>query len=114
MHGFWSSVELAELAYGPTGCGEVAMGGCLFAWNFCATRSTVLTEAERTRPNMKLWLHWRLAPSLPFKNSTGQKPCTALYIYIERERERVCVCKGQAAIAVTVLSACKFYFKLVS
>jgi hypothetical protein len=26
--------ELPELADGPSGCGEVARGGCLFAWNF--------------------------------------------------------------------------------
>ena len=36
-----------ELADGPTGCGEVATGCCLFAWNSSVTRSTVLTEAER-------------------------------------------------------------------
>jgi len=30
-------VELAELADGPSGCGEVARGGCLFAWNFSVT-----------------------------------------------------------------------------
>ena len=35
--------ELAELADGLTGCGEVASGGCLLAWNFSGvTRSTVL------------------------------------------------------------------------
>ena len=33
VHGFWSLVDLAELAEGPAGCGEVARGGCLFAWN---------------------------------------------------------------------------------
>jgi hypothetical protein len=36
---FWQ-LELAELADGPTGCGEVARDGCSFAWNFSATRST--------------------------------------------------------------------------
>ena len=47
--------DLAELADEPTGFGEVARGGCLFAWNFSVTRSTVLTEAERrTRPNATL------------------------------------------------------------
>jgi hypothetical protein len=40
-------VELVELAGGPNGCGEVARGGCLFAWNFIMTRSTVLWEARR-------------------------------------------------------------------
>ena len=29
--------ESAELADGPSGCGEVARGGCLFAWNFSVT-----------------------------------------------------------------------------
>ena len=43
---------LAELVDGPTGCGEVARGGCSFAWNLSVTRSTVFKEAERrTRPN---------------------------------------------------------------
>ena len=36
-----------ELAGGSTGCGAVARGGCLFAWNFSVTRLTVLMEAER-------------------------------------------------------------------
>ena len=29
--------ESAELVDGPIGCGEVARGGCLFAWNFSVT-----------------------------------------------------------------------------
>jgi len=41
---FWPVEELAELADGSTGCGEVARGGCLFGWNFSVTRSAVLTE----------------------------------------------------------------------
>ena len=40
--GFWPADDLPELADGPTGCGEVARGGCFFAWNFSVTRSTVL------------------------------------------------------------------------
>jgi len=39
--------ELAELADGPTGCGEMAWGRCFFGFNFSVTRSTVFTEAER-------------------------------------------------------------------
>ena len=39
------------------GCGEVARGGCVFAWKFSVTRLSVLTETERrARPNM-LSLH---------------------------------------------------------
>jgi hypothetical protein len=39
------------------GCGEVARGGCVFAWMFSVTRPSVLAETERTaRPN-KLSLH---------------------------------------------------------
>jgi hypothetical protein len=34
VHGFWPVEELAELAEGPTVCGEVGKNGCLFAWNF--------------------------------------------------------------------------------
>ena len=56
VHGFWPAAELVELADGRTGCGEVARGGCLFAWNFGMTRSTVLIEAERTRPKVTLSL----------------------------------------------------------
>ena len=53
IHGFWPMDELAELADGPTGSGETARGGCLFAWNISVTRSTVRTVAERrTRPHM--------------------------------------------------------------
>ena len=58
MHGFWPVEELAELADGPTGRGEVARGGCSFAWNFSVTRSPVLTGAERRAgPNMALLQH---------------------------------------------------------
>jgi hypothetical protein len=38
--GLWP-LALAELADGPTGCGELARGGCLCAWNFSVTRSFV-------------------------------------------------------------------------
>jgi hypothetical protein len=51
---FWPVAEVAELADGPTGCGEMAGGECLFAWNFSVSRSTVLTEAEEdTRPKSR-------------------------------------------------------------
>jgi len=56
--GYWPVEELGEQADGPTGYGEVARGGCLFAWNFNVTSLPVLTEAERsTRPNTTLSLH---------------------------------------------------------
>ena len=42
--GLW---ELAELTDGPTGCCEVARGGCAVAWNVRVTRSAVIREAER-------------------------------------------------------------------
>jgi len=42
VNGFWPVEKFAELADGSTGCGEVAKDGCLFAWNFRMTRSTVL------------------------------------------------------------------------
>ena len=35
--GFWP-VELAELADGPIGCGEMARSGCSFACNFRVTK----------------------------------------------------------------------------
>jgi hypothetical protein len=57
MLGFGRWKEFGELADGPTGCGEVARGGCLFARSFIVTRSTVLTKAERSRPNMMMSLH---------------------------------------------------------
>jgi hypothetical protein len=90
VYGFWPMVGLAELADGPTGCGEVARGGCWFAWNLSVTRSTVVTVAERrSRLKMTLLLNQWLALSLPFDNSTGRKPCTALYTvwYVFRLRE---------------------------
>ena len=43
---FWLVEELAELADKGTGCGEMARGGCLFAWNFSVTRSALLKEME--------------------------------------------------------------------
>jgi hypothetical protein len=43
VYGFWP-VQLVELADGPTGCGEVAMGGCSLAWNFGVTRPAILTK----------------------------------------------------------------------
>lgn len=58
VHGFWPVEKRAELAEGPIGCGALARGGCLIAWNFSVTRSLVLTEAdEMTRPNMTPSLH---------------------------------------------------------
>jgi hypothetical protein len=44
---FWLVEDLAELVDRPTGGGAMARGGCLFAWNFSVTSSTVLMEAER-------------------------------------------------------------------
>jgi len=52
----WQVEDLAELADGPTGCGKVARGECLFAWNFRVTRSTLLAERD-IRPNTTLSLH---------------------------------------------------------
>jgi len=53
VYDFWRVEELAELAGGPTECGEVARDGCLFAWNLSVTRTNVLTVVERrTGPNM--------------------------------------------------------------
>jgi len=47
--------ELAELADEPAGCGDMARGGCLCAWNFSVTMSTVFKETVRvSRPNMAL------------------------------------------------------------
>lgn len=48
-----------ELVDGPTGCGKVVRGGCLFTWNLIVTMSAVLIKVERkTRPNMTLLLHY--------------------------------------------------------
>jgi hypothetical protein len=49
--------NLAE-AGEPIGCGEEAMGGCLFALNFTVTGSAVLTEGKRKgRQNLTMLLH---------------------------------------------------------
>lgn len=42
VNDFWPVEEFAELVNGSNGCGELARGGYLFAWNFWVTRSTVL------------------------------------------------------------------------
>jgi hypothetical protein len=42
---FWS-VELAELADGPAGRGEVVRGGCWYAWIFSVTRSDIRNWGE--------------------------------------------------------------------
>jgi radical SAM superfamily enzyme len=47
VDGFWPVEETADLADGPTRGGEVARGGCLFAWNFSVRR-----WREGTRRNM--------------------------------------------------------------
>jgi len=41
VHAFWPVEEIAELAGGPTGCGEVARGGRSFTWHFSVARSAV-------------------------------------------------------------------------
>ena len=38
-----------KLADGPTGCGEVPRGGCLFACNFSVKRLSAFTAAEKRR-----------------------------------------------------------------
>jgi hypothetical protein len=45
-----------ELANGSTGHDEVKVG-CLFAWNFCGTRSTVHRKAEGGTSTNMLSLH---------------------------------------------------------
>jgi hypothetical protein len=57
VHGFWLVEVLEELVDWTTGCGEVARGGCLFAWNCSVIKTAVFNEAEsRARPNISL--HW--------------------------------------------------------
>ena len=58
VNGFWLVEELAKLVDGPSGCGKVERGGCLFPWNFSVKRASVLVEMQgRTKPNMTLSLH---------------------------------------------------------
>ena len=40
--------QTAELVDGHTGCGELAKGGCLFAWNFVVTSSAVIRGGGKT------------------------------------------------------------------
>jgi len=55
---FWLAKELPGLADGPSGCGEMATGGCSFAWNFCVTQSPVLAgHREDARLNTMLMPH---------------------------------------------------------
>lgn len=41
---WWRTLE--DLVDVPTACGEVVRDGCLFAWNFGLTMSTVLTRGR--------------------------------------------------------------------
>ena len=60
--------ELAELAEGPTGCGEVARGGHLFSWNFSVTRSPVPTgRKERLGQGWRIFLRAHTQKSINFK-----------------------------------------------
>jgi len=78
LRGLWPVEELPQLAKGPTGCSGGARGGCLCQWNFSVIRSTVFTQAERTRPNLTLSPHWRIALTTGWK-SHRPKLCIALY-----------------------------------
>ena len=52
--------SLAELADGPSGCGEVARGGFCCAWNLSVTRTVVLYVRRMradARPIATLSLH---------------------------------------------------------
>jgi hypothetical protein len=58
------------LADESTGCGEAERGGCYFASNYSMTRSTVLTEAEKTldqacrcNSDSPLAYRWIIAPT---------------------------------------------------
>jgi len=58
VRGFWPVEGLAELADGPTTCGDVVRGWVFSTWNFSVRGSPVFTEVERrTRPNVLL-LNW--------------------------------------------------------
>ena len=52
---FWPAEDSAELSDGPSVCGEMASGGCSFAWNFSVIRSAVHSGVDRrAEPNMTL------------------------------------------------------------
>ena len=46
VHGLRPVEDLAELADGPTECGEVARGGCIYVSNFSVTRSAALRKPQ--------------------------------------------------------------------
>jgi hypothetical protein len=48
--------QVVDLVDGLTGCAEVVSGMCLNDWHLSVTTLSVLTEGERTRPNMTLLL----------------------------------------------------------
>jgi len=76
LHRSWPVEELAELADGPTGRGEVARGGCSFAWNLC--HKVTCTD----RGGEKGWVKHGAVAALVTRsngNFTGQQLCTALY-----------------------------------
>jgi hypothetical protein len=59
VHGSWPVEKSAGLADEPSRRGEVAKGGCLFAWNFVMTRCNCTYGGEEidTRASMTLSLH---------------------------------------------------------
>ena len=95
------------------GCGEVARGGCVFAWNFSVTRPSVLTETERrARPNI-LSLHQQLASSLPFENTTGH--CILLVetsLRLAKKLNTICIMKFIIFSTPCCIKSClKAHFK---
>ena len=46
---FWPVEDFSGAADGPTRCGEVAWGGCLYTWNFSVTWPSVFTGAKKRR-----------------------------------------------------------------
>jgi hypothetical protein len=58
VHCFWSAEELAELADGPTVCGEVTRGGCSFARNCTYGGGGEFTYAPHNDgPHIRRWSH---------------------------------------------------------
>jgi len=86
--GFWPMEELGEQADGPTGHGEVARVGCLFAWYFNMTSLPVL------RRRREVLNYTRRCLCISLENSIGRKPYRWLRNSAMANVESICVIAG--------------------
>jgi len=83
VHGFWSVEELAELADGPTGCGEMARGGRSFAWKghlYLRWRREGLDQTWSWISDSLLAYLWKIPPAKNHALHYGQLRSVLLWL----------------------------------